>query len=64
MGHPVFFPSSRGCLGHVLQAPRFDFELAHLVLLNLAAERGRELVCKADVLGDFVVGDLALAEFA
>src|SRR5580658_5798353 len=52
----------RAC--HLLQAPRFDLELADLVFLYLAGERGREFGDEAHVLGDLVIGDLALAEVA
>jgi hypothetical protein len=45
-----------------MQYADFDFEFANLVLLDLAEERGRDLIHEAHVLWDFVVGYLALAE--
>src|ERR1035438_935657 len=56
--------SCRRRISHGLQAPRFNFEFANLVLLNLARERGREVIDETDVLGNLVVGDLALTELA
>jgi hypothetical protein len=41
---------------------RLNLEFANLVLLDFAAEGGGEVGDEADVLGNFVVGDLALAE--
>src|ERR1017187_6263656 len=54
----------RSRVGYRLQPARLDLEFANLVLLYLARQGGREARDKADVLGNLVVGDLALAEGA
>ena len=48
----------------MLQAAGFNLEVADLVLLDFAGERGRKLFHKTNVRGDLVIGDLALAPIA
>jgi MMPL family len=48
--------------GRPPQAEPLDRVLSHLVLLNLAGDRHRELVGDLHIAGDLEVGDLSLAE--
>src|SRR5438067_2170618 len=50
--------------GGLLKPQLLDCDLAHLVLLDLAGHRHRELVDEFDVARDLIVRDLAAAEIA